>query len=293
MTNLLWNKEVEKHFFNQSLNTFASPEQLFYMTDDKRYMAYWEKSYKGKKSTIQARNTLIGRFTETWTRNLIEQCLVGTDFYAVQSAVCPEISLPKRSEGDVVIAKRNKTELHAQDIVVIFEVKMSIVSNWEYKHGQLIYLGDYKSHITMPSLQRSDSILKAIGKCINIRIASPLSATIPIVVIGNAPITRTYLSKVDHLKKSGIIQGFWSINPNPLENKSYIIHSPHGGFKQFNSFEMLQHDIKQLILAQLHFFSSMKSTVELGKLIEIANRASSYKQKAEIFLTLLEGEVSE
>lgn len=59
----LWCKDIEKSFFNKSFK-FAAPEQLFYVTDDNKYLAYWPKGYRGKKSTLQSRNSLIGKFTE-------------------------------------------------------------------------------------------------------------------------------------------------------------------------------------------------------------------------------------
>ena len=39
----------------------------------------------------------------------------------------------------------------------------------------------------------------------------------------------------------------------------------------------------------MNFFSGMKSKEELGRLIETANVASTYKEKAETFLRLLRG----
>ncbi|MBW1650724.1 MAG: hypothetical protein JRJ44_08645 [Deltaproteobacteria bacterium] len=62
----LWTKEKEIEFFTESLKSFAEIEQLFYLSDDKRYYAYWPKSYKGKKNTLQSRNALIGKFTENF-----------------------------------------------------------------------------------------------------------------------------------------------------------------------------------------------------------------------------------
>ena len=47
----LWNKQQEKLFFLNS-RSFASTEQLFYRTDDDRYLAYWPKRYKGRKTTL-------------------------------------------------------------------------------------------------------------------------------------------------------------------------------------------------------------------------------------------------
>ncbi len=64
----LWNKNQEINFFTEA-REFASPEQLFYQSDDGHYYAYWPKSYKGKKTTLQRRNALIGNYTETLIGN--------------------------------------------------------------------------------------------------------------------------------------------------------------------------------------------------------------------------------
>ncbi len=37
----MWGKEIEKKFFIESLKNYSTPEQLFYITDDNRYLAYW------------------------------------------------------------------------------------------------------------------------------------------------------------------------------------------------------------------------------------------------------------
>ena len=34
----LWSKDIEKSFFNKSFK-FATPEQLFYVTDNNKYLA--------------------------------------------------------------------------------------------------------------------------------------------------------------------------------------------------------------------------------------------------------------
>ena len=47
----LWNKNYEKLFFDKSKD-FATYEQLFYRTDDGRYVSYWPKGYSGAKSTL-------------------------------------------------------------------------------------------------------------------------------------------------------------------------------------------------------------------------------------------------
>lgn len=100
----LWNQNTEKKFF-QEARSFASPEQLFYVTEDNKYYAYWQKSYKGKKSTLQSRNSLIGSFTEKWSTDLINNYAKKNNLFAVQSAVCYEIGLQKNSCADVALCK--------------------------------------------------------------------------------------------------------------------------------------------------------------------------------------------
>jgi hypothetical protein len=68
----LWNKEVEQRFFTEA-SRFATPEQLFYVTDAGKYVAYWPKGYDGETSTLQSRNSLIGSFTEKWTTDLLQE----------------------------------------------------------------------------------------------------------------------------------------------------------------------------------------------------------------------------
>lgn len=284
----LWNQEVERHFFERALRDFASPEQLFYLTDNNRFLAYWPKGYKGKKSTLQSRNSLIGQFTETWISQLIQNCVKVQNLFAVQGAVCEEIGLIGKSPADVVIARKKNTHLNPEDIIVIFEVKMSVVWNWELEGDKLICLGDYQTHQGIPGLLRSDSMLKAIGKAINIRVSSHRASTIPIIVIGNTPITDSYLSKVDHLKTAGITQGFWSINPKPLDNQETLETTNRKGFMRFNTYESFQRSVVELLSMPMNFFSGMKSKEELGRLIESANNASTYQQKAEKFLKLLQ-----
>lgn len=208
--------------------------------------------------------------------------------YAVQSAICKEIGLSPQSPADVVLSKSRQREQEAKDIRAIFEVKMSIVWNWELRNNQLICLGDFKAHKGNPGLLRSDSMLKAIGKSINIRVSSYSASKIPIVILGNAPITESYIPKVDHLFHAGIIQGFWSVNPKPLDNNgSNLKQTPANGFIRMDSYNELKRNLDNLLSENREFFSSMKSKKELGKIIEIANKEPNFEKKAEKFLSLI------
>lgn len=284
----LWNKEVEQMFFIEA-QRFATPEQLFYITDTGRYVAYWPKGYKGAKSTLQSRNALIGNFTEKWTADLIQEIVNDKGFFAVQGAICNEIALSNQSPADVVISRNKNINQKPEDILAVIEVKMSIVWNWELKEDKtLLCIGDYRTHQGNPGLLRSDSMLKAIGKSINIRVSSPKASKIPIIVMGNTPITNNYYSKVDHLKSAGIVQGFWSVNPRPLDNDGENIkRTEKQGFYRFDTVSELKDALLTLLTEERNYFSSMKSKKELGQIIERASKEQTYEKKAEVFLKLI------
>lgn len=290
----LWGKKQEIDFFTKSLG-LATPGQLFYVTNDRRYLAYWPKGYKGDKNTLQSRNAFIGSYTEGWTGNLFKEIADTVGGYPVQKVVCEEIGLSKQSPADVAISKVQKQVQIPSDILLIIEVKMSVVWNWEFipkpnDKFQLECKGDYKSHTGNPGLLRSDTMLKAIGKSINIRVSGCASAKIPIIIMGNTPITKSYFSKVDHLRKNGIIQGFWSVNPLPSDdNKDNIKNTPHLGFNRFDSYEEMKQSALNLLKEDREFFSSMQTKKQLGQMIETANRETTYEAKAHKFLQLLRG----
>lgn len=287
----LWAKEQEIDFFNKSLE-IASPETLFYTTKDKRYLAYWPKKWSDAKSTLQSRNAYIGDYTEKWTKGMITGIAEDLNGYAVNKVVCEELSLPPESAADVAICKTDSKIQKAEDIMVIVEVKMSIVWNWELiltkPKFTLKCLGDFKTHQGNPGLLRSDSMLKAIGKSINVRISSKKAAKIPIIVLGNTPIHQSYYKKVDNLKRYGIIQGFWSLNPKPLDSgKENLSATKEKGFIKFDSYPKFKKEMSELLETDLQFFAGMKSKTNLGKFIEIADNENTYEQKATKFLDLI------
>ena len=288
----LWSKDEERIFFKKTLE-IATPEQLFYLTDDGRFLAYWPKKYKGKKTTLQSRNAFIGSYTEKWIKDLLTPLAREFEAYAIHNVVCDEIGLGERSPADVAIVKTPKREQKPEDILLLVEVKMSIVWNWEYhpESGNLDCIGDFTTHQGNPGLLRSDTMLKAIGKSINIRVSGYQSSKIPIIVIGNTPIMKTYYKKVDFLKKAGIIQGFYSVNPNPLDkpSKNNIKSTPEKGFLRVDKINELYNNLEHIIEEDKEFFSSMLPKKELGRIIEVANREPTYEKKAEKFLILLRG----
>lgn len=286
----LWDKNEERDFFRKTLE-ITTPEQLFYTTDKNKYLAYWPKHYEGRKTTLQSRNAFIGSYTERWVKNLLQPIADELDAYPIHNAVCEEIGVGQRSPADIVISKKPSRFQKPEDILLLVEVKMSIVWNWEYnpKKDELKCVGDYTTHQGNPGLLRSDTMLKAIGKSINIRVSDFKSSKIPIIIIGNTPITETYYKKVDHLKQAGIIQGFYSVNTSPLNrnNERNIKNTPWNGFLRIDKFNELKEEIIKLIKEKREFFSGMVPKRKLGRLINIANKEPTYEKKAERFLEML------
>lgn len=183
---------------------FATPEQLFYITKNKKYLAYWPKKLC----------SLIGSYTEKWATDLFSETAKMVGGYAVQGVIAEEIGLTNQSPEDVAICKTKDIIQSLENILMIIEVKMSVVWNWEFFPAtkNLVCIGDYRTHQGNPGLLRSDTI--------------------------------SYYEKVDHLKRNGIIQGFWSINPKPLDNDGENIKSTP--FKGFYNEELRQSTINLL-----------------------------------------------
>ena len=105
----LWDIKEEKKFFKDNLKN-VSPETLFYIDPEheNRYFAYWPKNYRGPRSTLQSRNSLIGTYTETWVKNLLESIAEANGAFAMNQVVCDEIGLNRMSPADVAIVKSKK-----------------------------------------------------------------------------------------------------------------------------------------------------------------------------------------
>ncbi len=279
-----WNRDIEIRFFEEAMNNFASPEQLFYNLTD-GYFAYIPKGKNTEGQTLQSRNSLIGQFTEKWSKDFFSPIADSLGLYAVNSVVCPELGLTTQSDADLAFCTTNETKQKSENIKLLFEIKMSIVNNYQLKNNQVNFVGDYKTHKGNPSILRSDSMLKAIGKSINIRVSGTESTKIPIIILGNTPITKNYLKKVDFLKKAGIIQSFISLYPTPT--KEFIEQSESKGFRTFFNYEDLKIYITEVVDSNMNFFSSMLPKKKLGEIITISAKEKDDTLKAEKFLSLI------
>ncbi len=279
-----WNKDIEKRFFIEAMKNFASPEQLFYKLTD-GYFAYVPKGKSAGGQTLQSRNALIGQYTEKWSKDFFQPIAQKLGLFAVNSVVCSELGLTTKSDADLAFCTTDETQQKAENIKLLFEIKMSVVNNYEFENGQVNFVGDYKTHKGNPSILRSDSMLKAIGKSINIRVSGTEATKIPIVILGDSPITINYAKKVDFLKQNGIIQSFISLYPNPTND--FIKNTDNKGFQTFNEYQDLTNYIVEIVNSDMNFLSSMLPKRKLGQIITLSAKEKDNVSKAEKFLNLI------
>ena len=281
----MWSINDEVTFFNDAIN-LASIESLMVNVKG-RYYAFQPKNDDARVNTPQSRNSFIGATTERWCKELFSSIARQNNLYAVNGVVCEEIGLSRQSSADLALCTSPNTIQKPENIKIIFEIKMGIVNNYLYNdNADFEFCGDYTTHKGNPSLLRSDSMLKAIGKSINLRVDSSKARSIPIIILGNSPITTSYVKKVDCLKQSGVIQKFISLYPNPT-NREFIRSTPEKGFETFDSPKMIETYVNQVLNVNMNYFSSMMSNKDLGRIISIANKETNDEQKGQRFIELL------
>lgn len=282
----MWSITNEIAFFRNAIN-LASIENLMVRINN-QYFAFQPKNQEGKVNTPQSRNSFIGATTEKWCRDFLMDIARHNHLYAVNGVVCEEIGLTRQSAADLAFCTTPNTLQQPENIKLIFEIKMGIVNNYRYnEHADFEFCGDYTTHKGNPSLLRSDSMLKAIGKSINLRVDSSKAKRIPIIILGNSPITSSYVKKVDCLSKSGVIQKFISLYPNPTINHDFIKQTPEKGFETFDNPQKIEEYISYILNTRMNYFSSMLSHKALGEIISKANLESTDELKGQRFIEML------
>ena len=281
----MWSINDEVNFFKDAIN-LSSIENLMVNVRGK-YYAFQPKNDDGKVNTPQSRNSFIGSTTEKWCKELFSDIARQNNLYAVNGVVCEEIGLSRQSAADLAFCTSSATIQKPENIKLIFEIKMGIVNNYFYnENADFEFCGDYTTHKGNPSLLRSDSMLKAIGKSINLRVDSSKAKRIPIIILGNSPITSNYVKKDDCLKQSGVIQKFMSLYPNPTTH-SFIRETPEKGFETYEDPMQVEKYIRRILNANMNYFSSMMSNEDLGRLISIANSEATDELKGQRFIEML------
>ncbi len=281
----MWTRQDEVTFFDDA-SKMASIEKLMVKVRN-RYYAFSPKQENEDVKTPQSRNGLIGAKTEKWCKELFSDIARSNNLYAVNGVICNEIGLSSQSSADLAFCTTESINQPSENIKLIFEIKMGIVNNYLYDDNhEFAFCGDYTTHKGNPSLLRSDSMLKAIGKSINIRVDSNAGKKIPIIILGNSPITANYAPKVDCLRKSGVIQKFISLYPNPTD-KQFIKETSGKGFETMDSTLDLEKYISYVLNSNMNYFSSMMSDKDLGRLIAIANQEQTDEMKGKRFIEML------
>lgn len=281
----MWSIKDEVNFFNDAVN-LSSIENLMVNVGG-RYYAFQPKNLEARVNTPQSRNSFVGSTTEKWCKDLFTDIARRNNLYAVNGVVCEEIGLTRQSSADLAFCSSEDVIQRPENIKLIFEIKMGIVNNYFYNdNADFVYCGDYTTHKGNPSLLRSDSMLKAIGKSINLRVDSSRAKKIPIIILGNSPITTNYVNKVDCLKQSGVIQKFISLYPNPT-NQTFIKETPEKGFETYDDPVEIEKYISQILNTDLNYFSSMMSNKDLGRIISKANEQETDELKGQKFIEML------
>ena len=280
----LWSKNQEINFFKYAKNK-TSRVQLFHKTLNDEYISYPTKAVN-VVSNLHIRDVLFNDFSKNWLEDILIN-LVG-DFEVVKNAEIPSIGISAKNQADLVISTSNSKVLSPKDVKAIFILKLSVVWNWKYNisSGSVEEIGDYRTHLGKPSFTSSANILNAVDSCFKIRFSSKKAADIPLIVIGNTPMSNGFCRRADYLKSFGVIQGFWSLNPFPLQKPTRKT-SKNRGFYRFDNSDELKNSLNQLLNTDLKFISAMKSKKELSEIIDLVNLENTGENKLSKFISLI------
>jgi len=106
----------------------------------------------------------------------------------------------------------------------------------------------------------------------------------------DSKVPKSYFNKVDQLKETGILQGFYSLNPIPRDNQNLeniLDNMPKRGFLKTNNMNELERQLFNLLREEREYFSGMITKDDLGKIIELSNKQLSYKSKTKEFIRLV------
>lgn len=304
----MWNPELERKFIE---STDAIPyANISCVECTFSYEAFFKKTSPPKcpkcggkleSNTPQGRNAPVANFAEAYALEVVDNALRMSKLAGLEAkreVVCEELGLSSRSGADIAVVEEGKRGrvYEPKEIRLVFEVKMSIVWNWESSPaGEPTLIADYDGHKGRGSIYRTDSILKAIGKGAIFR-SHRGSDSIPYIVLGNCPPPSSYISKIDGAVTSGIIQRFVSLTPQPLisntdnPSKRNPKASPKKGFVRVDSVEEFSALIADYLRDERVFFGSMISKKKLGRIIRSLDTSKDPQLVGEDFISRLNDE---
>jgi len=249
-------------------------------------------------SEFNQRNAIVADATERFALQLFQSVVNNSStlngkFFVKRNVGCPQLELRGRTRADLAILDKNlEGPVIPERIKCIFEVKMSIIWNWsERDRGQP--LADYDSHAGRPSIYRTDSILKAIGKAAITR-ACKGSERIPFVVVGNTSPPVAYRDKVDGTVRSGLIQRWISLTSKPLVVKREWLPNKRNpketfGFLRIDSTNELEEMFVTILTKDWRYMGAMVEPKGIGGIIRGLDLTKTDEEIGEAFLKLMEG----
>ena len=278
----LWSAKVEQSMVEDSmLQTVYCDKQCGYSIRSffNGKSAKCAKCGSGLKvNTLNGRNANVSGKTENFALELLKSVAkdisseLDQKVFAKRGVECPNLGLTGRSKADLALLSQDmEGPVPVVAIKCLLEVKMSFIWNW--KEGDLAKpVADYDGHQGKPSIFRTDSILKAIGKAAITR-SYRGSERIPFVVVGNSPLPPGYRENVDKTVNGGLIQKWISITPKPLvvsPQDSPTERNPKSsaGFLRIDQEDELRSLLKNLLNGKSQYLSAMVDPEKLGKLIK-------------------------
>ena len=185
--------------------------------------------------------------------------------------ISPSLELKRATAADLAILNQDiDGPVPAEAIKCIIEVKMSVIWNWS-NEDKSKPIADFDTHAGRPSIYRTDSILKAIGKAAITRSCMG-SEKIPFIVIGNTPPPPNYRDKVDGTVRSGLIQKWISLTSNPLtvntNNSSKRNPKETSGFLRIDNIAELQEFLNTILTKDWQYFGAMVEAQKVGEIIK-------------------------
>lgn len=248
-------------------------------------------------SEFNQRNAIVADATEGFALQLFQSVVnnsstLSSKFFVKRNVECQELELRGRTKADLAILDKNlEGPVPAERIKCILEVKMSIIWNWSEKNRRQP-LADYDNHAGRPSIYRTDSILKAIGKAAITR-ACKGSERIPFVVVGNTPPPFEYRDKVDGTVRSGLIQKWISLTPEPLVVKAKWLPDKRNpketfGFLRIANRNELEEMFVNILTKDWRYMGAMVEPKEIGGIIRGLDLTKTDEEIGETFLKLME-----
>lgn len=300
----LWTVNVERDMLTDSM--FAT----IYCDSAKGGCGYAERAvFRGRSgkcpvcgkaaisvSAFNKRNAIVADVTERFALSLFSQAVSASaklsgKFFVKRNVVCPQLELRGATSADMAILNNDVNRpVSANNIECIFEIKMSVIWNWA-EGNKSQPLADYDAHAGRPSIYRTDSILKAIGKAAITRSCHG-SEKIPFIVVANTPPPPNYRDKVDGTVKAGLIQKWISLTPNPLivePKRSPDKRNPKQtmGFLRIDTVAELQELLTTTLTTEWQYIGAMVEAKKIGEIIKSLNLSQAPERVGYEFLRRL------